>query len=438
MNGDRCAIWLMLCGLAFPQLARCQITARLHRANETPAAGQLLSFLPPTNITFRTAAGLRTNGFHALIFAPPESTNTAPAPNRLRLHDGSIISGTLRAMDPDRVTIAPPHSPPLTFPRSAVASLRWTDLAQGVRYEGPNGTSGWIVSALPGTNDTPSWILRDGLYLAQGRGTLARESGMSTVARVEFDLHWNDKPRFRLNFFSRETDQLSFSEGYVFYSPGHGTIFAMTRSSDPRQKIDIRRVDIPSLVSSNYAHLDFRLNSQKGEGWTDLGISGAGQAIVFQNFDQDTRLAIANLRVSDWDGRTSVDPPPTGKLTTIVFKNGDSVKAEQPIVSGTNITFQFNGAPLTLPTERIAQIHPPPAQQTENGPPTWIQFVRGDWIRAEILGISDSALHWRRPGTPGEILSPLLHIRGLHHGRDKPVMDLSWYFPKSAASESAK
>lgn len=447
MSAEPRALSLLLWSMICPLLALGQIPARLYQSSSTPVAGELLAFLPPSNLVFRAGTDTSTNGFRALIFSPPEATNSAPFPNRLILHDGSRISGTLLSLDAASLSIKPPHSPPLTLARASVASLRWTDPAQGVRYEGPTDTNGWLISTVPGTRAKPAWILRDGLFLAQGRGTLARETGMSTVSRVEFDLYWNDQPRFRANFFSRETAQLSFSEGYVFYSPGHGTIFAMTRSADPRKAVDIRRVDIPSLVSSNYAHLDFRLNSQKGEGWlfadgkfvrhwTDLGISGAGQALVFQNFDDQTRLGIANLRVSDWDGRTSIDPPPTGNLTTIVFKNGDTVKAERPVVSGTNITFTFNNESLTVPAERVAQIHPPPVPPDHSGPPTWIQFVRGDWLRAEILAVTPREIRWRRPRSPGAFNSPLTHVRGIHYGREKPVMDLSWYFPKGSTAQA--
>lgn len=447
MNGDRRALWLLACGwLLVPPAGQSQIAARLHLPDQPVVSGELLEFHPPTNVTFRAVNGdLHTNGFRTLMFAPPASTNAVPTPsNRLQLTDGSRISGTVRSMDQHTLTIEPAYAPPLTIPRTTVTSLRRTDLAQGVTYEGPYRTNDWIISPLPGTN-TPSWIYRDGMFLARGHGTLARETGMSTIARVEFDLYWSHKPRFRVNFFARETHQLSFSEGYVFYSPGHGTIFAMTRSADPRQKVDIRRADIPALVSSNYVHLDFRLNSQRGEGWlfadgrmirhwTDLGISGAGQAVVFQNFDQETRLAIANLRVSEWDGRTSVDPPPTGKLTTIVFKNGDTVRTRRAEITGTNLTFTFNNAPLTVPAARVAKILSPPAPPSRAGLPTWIQFVHGDWIRAEILQVKDDELHWRRTGAPHPVTSPMNQIRGIHIGREKPVLDLSWYFPKIRAS----
>jgi hypothetical protein len=444
MNAEVRAIRLCLCGVVLPLITHGQVAARLHQAGLPPVQGELLRLEPPTNIVFRSDEGVRTNGFQALIFSPPEAEDAAPPPARVRLSDGSRIGGRLLSLDMETVELAPRHSPPLKLPRAEITRLRWTDPAQGVRHEGPTGTNKWVISDLPGRSGEPSWIFRDGLFLARGVGTVALDTGMSTVARVEFDLHWTDRPRFRANFFSRETAQLSFSEGYVFYSPGHGTIFAMTRSSDPRQGIDIRRVDIPSLVSSNYAWLDFRLNSQKGEGWlfadgrlvrhwTDLGISGAGQAVVFQNFSAETRLGIANLRVSDWDGRTSLDPPPQGNLTTIVFKNGDTVQADRPTVSGTNLTFRFNNEPLTVPVGRVAQIHPPPPPESGEGPPTWIHFVRGDWVRAELLGLEVEGLRWRRAGTSGSLVSHLDHIRGLHVGRFKPVMDLSWYFPKTAA-----
>ncbi|MBL6764319.1 MAG: hypothetical protein ISQ14_05135 [Verrucomicrobiae bacterium] len=450
MSDDGRALWLLACGLLLnPQDALTQIAARLHQTGSPPLQVELLSFHPPTNILYRTGQHLRTNGFQALIFVPPETTNNAPSPNRLLLRDGSDLSGTLLSMNADLVVIDPAHSPPLTLPRNSVASLRWTERARGVTYEGPSGSNDWIISGLPGTNAGPSWILRDGLFLARGKGTLARDCGMSTVARVEFDLYWLDQPRFRLNFFSRETRQLSFSEGYVFYSPGHGTIFAMTRSADPRQKIDVRRVDIPALVNSNYVHLDFRLNSQRGEGWlfadgklvrhwTDLGISGAGQSLVFQNFDDNTRLAVTNLRVSDWDGRTAADPPPEGDITTIIFMNGDSVRAKSPTITGTNVTFQFNNAPLTVPASRIAQIHSPPATPPKFEASTWIQFVQGDWLRAEILSIHSGKIRWRREPASAPIESSLDHVRGVHLGREKPVMDLSWYFPKTPASKASE
>ena len=85
----------------------------------------------------------------------------------------------------------------------------------------------------------------------------------------------------------------------------------------------MERRDVPSMVNGNHARLDFRVNSHTGEGWlfadgeksgwTDLGYAGAGTGLMFLNYHSETRLGVANVRVSEWDGRTVHAPNPTGK-----------------------------------------------------------------------------------------------------------------------------
>ena len=425
--------------------ATATLSGRLHHTDGTFAAAKLVAlengrphFDETTNQT----------PVRAFIFDGASSTNTVRRPmNRALLHDGSSISGRLVSVSDDEVVIQPGYADPVAIRRVAVRSLRWIDHAASGSYEGPYQTNRWIISPLAepgGETNRPSWKLEDGMFVSQGRGTLACEVEMPTVSRVEFDLHWRNIPRFRMAFYARDTHHYSFTEGYRFYSPGHGIIFAMTRSTNPKQSVELSKAPVPALVNSNFVHLDYRLNTQSGEGWlfadgkevrhwTDLGYSGSGTALIFYNFKKQTRLGIANLRVSRWDGRTAHEPKPAANGNTLVFKNGDTTLTDRFTLSGTNLTFRHNDSWLTIPTSRVTQIFLPGSAPATDAESLWIRFQRGDWIRAQLLALTDSSLTWRHPAGTTQHETALAHLRGLHLSPSKPVMDLSWYLPTMSA-----
>ncbi|MGB0580319.1 MAG: hypothetical protein ACPGVU_11505 [Limisphaerales bacterium] len=420
-------------------------SGRLHLADGSVAEGTLLA-LKEGRPQFSDSTNRSKP--RAFIFDVQTATNAVERPrNRAELHDGSSISGRLLSVTDEEVVVDPLYADPMTLRRGAVRSLRWTDQAAGVAYEGLYNTNRWIISPLAvqgAETKNPSWKLTDGMFVSQGRGTLACEVEMPTISRVEFDLHWRKIPRFRMAFYARDTHHYSFSEGYRFYSPGHGIIFAMTRSMDPKRSVELSKAPVPALVERNFVHLDFRLNTQSGEGWlfadgkevrhwTDLGYSGSGTALIFYNFKKETRLGIANLRVSQWDGRTAHDPKPSTGDTSFIFKNGDSVETDQFTFRGTNLTFRYQGSWLTIPESRVTQIFLPGAPQTAKEESVWIQFQRGDWMRAQLLALTDTTVTCRHPSGLTKHQTILTNLRGLHFSQQKPVMDLSWYLPTMSA-----
>ncbi len=433
------------------------VPGRLHQPDGQVRHGHLIGLTDSATVLFRAASETearryRSDDLKAFIFRRGSVTNQPVRPaNLIHLRDGTVLSGRLLSIDSSSLSIWPDYCEPVSIRRPEVASIRWTGPASGVSYDGPYTTNQWIISPQedlqnPSAKLGPAWKLEDGIFVSQGRGTLACEADMPTIARVEFDLYWRGDPRFRLAFFARDTEHYSYSEGYRFYSPGHGILFAMTRSNNPRQAVRLSKAPVPAFVGSNFVHLDFRLNSQVGEGWlfadgkevrhwTDLGYSGAGTAVMFYNFKAETRLGVANLRVSRWDGRSANDPQPSHRQHTIVFKNGDTVETKKLTVSGTNLTFRFHGSELTVPAERAAQIFMPLRSKAHAARAPWIQFHHGDWIRAAIVRLSGDSIVWRHLAATADRTTPLTQIRGLHFATEKPVMDLSWYLPTMPASE---
>lgn len=421
------------------------VESRLHWEDGKSLDVQLESISSDRRLT--TAAGeLNVEGLSALIFRHPANTNALARPVTLvELRDGGRIGGAVRRMDREFVVFDSAAGERFELPTTAVKSIRWTDTPTGVSFEGSFNTNKWVVGrkeSSPLEASEPAWSFEDGIYVSQGRGTLTCECDMPLVARVEFDLHWQDKPRFRLAFFARDSLNYVDSEGYHFFSSGSGSIYAMTRGRNPTKGIKMTRANIPSMVSSNYVRLDFRVNSQSGEGWlfangkeirhwTDLGYSGVGTGLMFFNYHAATRIGIANLRVSEWDGRTAHPPEPSSRLQTVVFRNGDTMETTKLSLAGTNATFRFNDSMITIATDRLAQIYLPgylnviPSADT-----VWVHSLQGDWIRGEIEALDNGFLHWRDGLTRTRRKTSIRHIRGIHYAQQKPVMDLLWYLPK--------
>ena len=448
---------LLVAVLLATNLLDCQaaIRGRVHQKDGTVHHGRLVEINSAGKLVFTSPAATTelNDSAKAIILQPGSNTNSPTRPeHRVELRDRSTISGRLLSLDENHLRIAPTYSDPIAIDRDAVTAIRWTDLASGVSYEGQYTTNRWTISQItdrdePGKTLGPSWKLEDGIFVSQGKGSLACEANLPTVARVEFDLHWQQRPRFRLAFFARDTEHYSFTEGYRFYSPGHGTLYAMTRSTGPNQAVELSRVPVPAFVHSNFVHLDFRLNSQTGDGWlfadgkeirhwTDLGYSGSGTAVMFYNFKGETRLGVSNLRVSKWDGRTANPPARSTRRHVIVFKNGDTTETEKLSVTDTHLTFRFNGGPLTIDANRVAQVFMPSGLPVTGRDSTWIQFLHGDWIRARIIGVEADTITWQHRQASSEHQTPITRIRGLHFSQKKPVMDLSWYLPTMPASEA--
>lgn len=378
------------------------------------------------------------------------STNRSERPeNRLELAGGQLLSGKLVAMDRERVTLATTIAGELSVPRGSVKSIRWTGKRSDVQYEGPFSTNEWFISDLPGDKDKneerrPSWELREGIFLSQGKGTLSVDCNLPIVARVEFDLHWRKTPRIRIACYVRDVMNYVDSEGYHFYSSGKGAIYALSRGRNPGRAVTVPRGLVSEFTNANQVHLDFRLNSQKGEGWlfangreikrwTDLGYSGAGMGMMFYSYRSEARLGVANLRVSEWDGRTTVVEEPQVKSTAVLFRNGDRMESASLRCGGGLLSFNYEGDEIKIPLERVAEIHQAgTAESTQAlGLQSWIQFASGDWLRAEVLAWTAELIEWRSPLT-GRKKSPMTLVRSVHFTREKPVLDLSWYLPKSS------
>lgn len=458
MNADPKPGLVVLVALLLTSSPPCDaaIEGRLHQPGKV-RHGDLIKLTDSGDLLFNSASDpqpqlISRAKLTAFIFTSPPKTNSLARPeNSIRLRDGSSISGQLLSLDDSTLSMATAYSQPLVIARSEVAFIRWNRFASDVFYEGQYTTNQWIISPVenpldPSSSPEPSWKLMDGIFVSQGRGTLACDVGMPTLARVEFDLHWQNKSRFRLAFYTPDTEHYNYSEGYRFYSPGHGILFAMTPTHNPKLTINQTKATIPALSGSNSVHLDFRLNSVASEGWlfadgkevrhwTDLGYCGVGTAVMIYNLRATNRLGVSNLRISRWDGRSVDDPKPIDHGHKIVFKNGDTVTTTKLTISGSKLTLRFHDTPLTIPANRTGQIFMPPRNTPAATGSTWLQFQQGDWVRASIIAIRADSIQWRPDATRAVLNTPHSQIRGIYFATGKPVMDLSWYLPTMAAPE---
>ena len=422
--------------------------ARLHwKGDEAGKPVRWTTVLAASELSIAGGPSRDGKRLEAVIFQHPSGTNLAGRPvNQIRLRDGGSIGGLVTRMASGKVEVESVGGNHFDLPETLIRSIRWTDAPAGVSYEGPYTADRWIVGGVATsragpTSSEPAWKLIDGVFVSQGKGTLACECDMPPVARVEFDLYWRNRPRFRMTFFQRDMVNYTDGEGFHFFSSGSGSIYAVTRGRDPRKGIKMERRDVPSMVNGNHARLDFRVNSHTGEGWlfadgeeirhwTDLGYAGAGTGLMFLNYHSETRLGVANVRVSEWDGRTVHAPNPTGKTKTMIFRNGDKTETSRLSMTDTNLTFALTDSRITIPTTRVAQIFLPGHWETDEGEESvWIHFLPDGWMRGRSLAYSDGLLTWQSVLTRKNHHSPIRRIRGLHFRRDKPVMDLSWYLP---------
>jgi hypothetical protein len=446
--------WLPVASVVSEASAAPGTSVSVRFEDGTRSSGSLTEFLPDRVVlkpTDEPARSIPREELLAILNTSISTSRSVRPENRLELAGGQVLSGRLVAIERERVTLETGIAGELSVPRGAVKSVRWTGKRSDVQYEGPFSTNDWFISDLPRKDQAqrrPSWEFHDGIFLSQGKGTLSVECDMPTVARVEFDLYWRTPPRIRIACYVRDVMNYVDSEGYHFYSSGKGAIYALSRGGNPGRAVTVPRGMVSEFTNANQVHLDFRLNSQNGEGWlfangreikrwTDLGYSGVGMGVMFYSYRSEARLGVANLRVSQWDGRTTVIEEAPVKSSLVLFRNGDRMESEALLSAAGSLNFNYRGDELRVPLDRVAEIHQAGTAESTDAQAlqSWIQFANGDWLRAEVLAWHADLIEWRSP-LAGRQKSPLALVRGIHFTRAKPVLDLSWYLPKSPRESS--
>ena len=245
---------------------------------------------------------------------------------------------------------------------------------------GAAGAEAALAGRAATANTNAAWTFRDGAYYGTAVGTLGRECSLPTKARIEFDMAWKGQPYFRFSFFTRNTEQFDYSDGWQFYTSSSGYIYSMRRSGAGATSSSGARV--PQMLNKSTVRLTFLVNTEtevttlladgeKVHEWKGMGSPGPGTGVVFYNYNSSSRVRLSDIRITPWDGRVDRDREPLGapgadpdKLvevpppdTAVVeFVNQDRATGTLHGIRDGKLAFNPAGAKLEIPLTRAALI----------------------------------------------------------------------------------
>ncbi len=307
---------------------------------------------------------------------------------------------------------------------NALAEARVRALG-ALRLDNPNlaiGAEGVLVGrAAASVTNNLAWVFRDGAYYSTGVGTLGRECQLPTKARIEFDLAWKGQPYFRFSFFTRNTENFDYSDGWQFYTSSSGYLYSMRRSGMGASSSSGARV--PQMLAKNTVRLTFLVNTEaetvalladgeKVHEWKALGSPGNGTGIVFYNYNGNSRVRVSDIRIAPWDGRVDrAEPPgtpgtdpeqlvvvPPPDTAVVEFMNQDRATGALHGIRDGKLVFNPAGSKLEVPLTRATMITFPVNPAPEPPPVAGVQVTlhRNErltlalekWEAGEIIAVS--------------------------------------------------
>jgi hypothetical protein len=197
------AVWPVRADLVAPVADRPAPHGVLDLGNEGFATGRLVPAPPAAEgrdtllweaPLFAAPLEVRLEAIRSIRFAPQPAG--APAPRRIHLRGGDVISGTVAALDAELLTLvtSAPAGTRLTVRRDEIESVARPG-AGGASFDGPGGLVGWRQSP-PGT-----WRDEAGRLLGGIPGTsVSRDVAAPPRCRFDVVLSWRVRPEFRVAF----------------------------------------------------------------------------------------------------------------------------------------------------------------------------------------------------------------------------------------------
>ncbi|MEI6084340.1 MAG: hypothetical protein WCS70_08570 [Verrucomicrobiota bacterium] len=315
-----------------------------------------------------TATGLRWQADGAPAPILFEATNLAelqlaprPPTNARQLHgwlveltNGDQLTGDIVALDDQTLTLTTWYAGQLRLQRTMIKRLECRALAPVVIYSGPTGPSDWKSSSA-------GWTYKQGkLYSRRGQsGVISKEVGLPAVANIEFDIAWRGQPYWAVGFYNAaglNGYQLSCNGNYLYLNRNNqrnleGNVQIAERGQRTKAHVTLR-VNKPKKTIAVY--FDNVLVKQ----WTDTTeFDGKGTALSFQSQGQ-ADLRLANIVVSEWDGKLDSDPAPTRAPSEdlVRLSNGDKVSGALRSMTGREAGLTNSFAAVKIPLTKIAAI----------------------------------------------------------------------------------
>ena len=349
---------------ARPGILQLTDSSTLHGSLSSISASNGLVWLHPAA---KQPLQFSVSNLHLVRFesAEPPARNFTPT-CRFEFKNGDELMGNIRSLADGQLRFQSWFGDDIQAALPTLEAILFSARGYNLLYEGPTGTNGWRIGRNP-----RSWEYKDGAFVANGADLLGRDFGLSGSSSLEFDLSWNSAFSLSITLYAQVIDRFDYSSSAYLLYLGTGSV-SVQRVQAGAGAIMLGQAQIPEMLRRNKMRFEIRCNKEDAtislyadgkfiQRWKDSspgGFVAKGGGIVF--FSQvDTRaLRLANIRVSEWDGR--FEPDAMASLPTdadIVFlANRDKVFGKVLAIEPNRATVEAKQTKLDIPLERITQI----------------------------------------------------------------------------------
>lgn len=345
--------------------------------------GQLVSIDPAGGVRWRHVDAAEPIQFSTanltMIQLGRRGAPLVKAPYRclVRLNNLDELEGSVTSLDAGELVLDTWYAGRLNIPRAQVQSITPKSESLNLVYEGPAGLEGWTMGKVnPAVGQTGTWRYRDGAFYATDAASIARDLKLPPMAALEFDIVWRGSLNVAVALYTDYLQPVSLRAKEQ--EPDFGGFYSLQMNSQYVSMLLVKKLDplkhlgqaiVPVFQHKNSAHITVKMHraqaaiyllvdGQLVKQWVDPeGFGGAGTGVRLVHQGQGS-LKLANLRVTEWDGRFDEPPPPNANPTAdfALLLNRDKVSGTLQRIQDGKATFATAGTTLDIPLQRVMQI----------------------------------------------------------------------------------
>lgn len=332
--------------------------------------GQLDSVRAPQGIAWSSPAAegpmrFLPNQIDLIRFSHARTMSLTPSCH-LSFANGDDLFGSISRLDSDHLDFHTWFGGTMSIPRASLRAITFLSKNYSIVYEGPYDSSGWVI----GNNSAQGWNFRDGAFIANGPGTLARDFSLTNSTTIEFDLSWSGLAQLLVDVYSDALDHLEYNGGsYVFeFTPRQINFRHVQNGGIPQ---NYSAVPLPELTRREKMHVTIQCNREDSSvtvfinnvlarKWKDeskFHSTGTGLLFHAENVAGAT-IKLSNLKVSQWEGAYEPDTSIGGANSDGVhFVNHDRAGGKIVGIADGKVRLALAGRVLEIPLARVTQLN---------------------------------------------------------------------------------
>lgn len=416
----------------------------LDLGNEGFATGRLAPAPPAANgrdtllwdaPLFAAPLEVRLDAVRSIRFAP--ESQDAPAPRRIHLRGGDVISGAVAALDAESLTLLTGDSAGtrLTLRRDEIESVARPG-AGGASFDGPGGLVGWRQSP-PGT-----WRDEAGRLLGGIPGTsVSRDVAAPPRCRFDIVLSWRVRPEFRVALGPADDEGPDRFWIEAVDAGGRPTLMLVRREAD-RARVEpldvdlagVDRIRVVVFVDRGAGRMAVMAPAVAPAPLADVRLPPAADRQPAGGF----RLALGagdvcleRLQVTPWQtDEPTLEEARGGVVVTSRERLGDveieGFEAADATAAGAGTwRVRRGGETLSVPDEEVLEVRfPVGAAAPPEEPALRVVLANGDRVSGRLHAVDDGTIMLVRRGIAGPVPLPFASVAVIQTARVAAPPDL--------------